>query len=200
MVAAFPIDPRTSVAISPSSTIAELNRRIPYPTAKRALSTDHDGTEDDIYLKPTSSNHVPKHLSRKKTQQPEPNTRDPVLHTRVPGPNDGSPEPGNTTHIHESWDPGDIATVIFGIISSILGLLTLWAMFRLGHASVKKDRNGRHELIPPNHESLADSVVDAILSGGKDERSMNVVGVSVVINDIYWRRNIKNVRELTCDE
>ena len=34
------------------------------------------------------------------------------------------------------WSPGDVATVVFGCIASVLGVLTLWAMFWLGRQRV----------------------------------------------------------------
>ena len=34
------------------------------------------------------------------------------------------------------WSPGDIGTLVFGLIASLLGVLTLWVTFRLGRQPV----------------------------------------------------------------
>ena len=41
------------------------------------------------------------------------------------------------------WSPGDIGTLVFGLIASLLGVLTLWVTFRLGRQRGSRDvRNG----------------------------------------------------------
>lgn len=34
--------------------------------------------------------------------------------------------------LNSQWSPGDISTLVFNCIASVLGVLTLWATFRLG--------------------------------------------------------------------
>ena len=47
----------------------------------------------------------------------------PSLSTATPFPFPSRPQ----------WGPGDIGTLVFGLIASVLGVFTLWVTFWLGH-------------------------------------------------------------------
>ena len=54
-----------------------------------------------------------------------------------------SPATPYTFPSKSQWGPGDIGTLVFGLIASFLGVLTLWVTFRLGGQHVSHAvRNG----------------------------------------------------------
>ncbi|CAF9919602.1 hypothetical protein IMSHALPRED_004668 [Imshaugia aleurites] len=79
-------------------------------------------------------------LPENKTQAPDPS---PMLNSYSSTMTSFSFQQGSP------WGPGDIGTVVFGCIASVLGILTLWIMFRLeqrqsGHAIRSDGLGSRH--------------------------------------------------------
>ncbi|KAM0798447.1 hypothetical protein BDR22DRAFT_823296 [Usnea florida] len=79
--------------------------------------------------------------------------------------------------VKPQWSPGDIGTLVFGLIASLLGVLTLWVTFRLGRQRVVE--NGLYTHKEAQIKPLIDMPVD-------ERRESGVTRTQSVVKPQHW--------------